>query len=62
MTQDCKKKSGMEIFLFTDIITVKVFPPAAMLNVTGENTCIMKITRLTEGKDWMDMKENEWTA
>lgn len=45
-----------EAFPIIATIGYLVDPPATMINVTGDSLASMMVTRLIEGKDWMDKK------
>lgn len=48
----------MEAFPIVATIGYLVDPPATMINVTGDTVASMMVTRILEGKDWMQKKLN----
>jgi sodium:dicarboxylate symporter family protein len=49
----------MEAFPIIATIGFLVDPPATWLNSTGDAVASMVVTRMIEGKDWMDRKVEE---
>lgn len=49
----------MEAFPIIATIGYLVDPPATMINVTGDTVVSMMVTRILEGKDWIDKSKNQ---